>query len=119
MTPKDLKDLRPATRAWVKQILDEYELESQHEKQLLVAARAWDRILDAREALAAHGMTYEDGKGVIRPRPEIKIEHDANIRFLRAIRELDLDAETVPSSRPPSLRSNRPLSAVRGGSHAA
>jgi hypothetical protein len=119
MAVKDLQDLRPATRAWVKQILVEFQLESQHRRQLLIAARAWDRVLDARDALNVHGMTYEDKKGIIRPRPEIKIEHDGSIRFLRALRELDLDSEVLPEVRPPALRSNRALISLRGGNRAA
>ena len=64
----------------------------------------------AREAIAEHGMTFEDGHGVTRSRPEIQIERDARIQFARLVRELDLDTVAPPVAdlgRPPGLRSNR------------
>jgi hypothetical protein len=75
-----------------------------------LAGESWDRAEAAREALAEHGMTYDDRFGAPHPRPEVQIVRDATIAFSRLIRELDLDTE-APSPptgrRPPSLRSNR------------
>jgi phage terminase small subunit len=44
-------------------------------------------MVEAREAVAAHGLTFE-GKDGPRPRPEVAIERDARIAFARIVREL-------------------------------
>lgn len=41
-------------------MLEEYSLEPHHLKLLARAAEAWDRGERAREAIAEHGLTYED-----------------------------------------------------------
>jgi phage terminase small subunit len=119
MSPKDLSHLRPKTRAWVRQICKEFVLESHHERVLMIAASSWDRLLEAREKVALEGLTYEDSKGVRRPNPAIKIEADSQVRFMRAIRELDLDIDEPAASRMPAIRSNRTLASIKGGPHAA
>jgi phage terminase small subunit len=76
-------------------------------KLLTLAAEAWDRCQQAREALAKHGLTFEDRFGCPRSRPEIAVERDSRLAFARLLRELDLDVEPPPDgSRPPGLRSN-------------
>lgn len=62
------------------------------------AGEAWDLYQFARAELAKH--TYEDGKGMIRPRPEAAIARDARTSFLRAVRELKLD---VAPRKPPRI----------------
>jgi hypothetical protein len=65
---------------------------------------------EARESLAAHGLTYTDGHGVTRSRPEVQNERDSRTQFVRCVRELDLDTVAPPVAdlgRPPGLRSNR------------
>src|SRR5713101_3266683 len=120
MTSKDLDHLRPKTRQWVRQICQEYILESHQERLLLVAASSWDRLLQAREEIEAKGLSYEDARGVRRANPAIKIEADSQVRFMRAVRELDIQvAEPGKMYRPPALRSNRPLTAIKGGRGAA
>jgi Phage terminase, small subunit len=119
MSPKDLVHLRPKTRAWVRQICKEFVLESHHEKVLLVAASSWDRMLEARAKIQAEGLSYQDSKGIWRPHPEIKIEADSQIRFMRAVRELDLDIDEPAASRMPAIRSHRTLASIKGGPHAA
>jgi len=76
---------------------------------LQAAGEAWDRYQQARTALAEHGLTFTDDKGMVRARPEAAIERDSRIAFARLIRELDLDTDgpAEPRSRPPALRSNR------------
>lgn len=119
MTSKDLAHLEPKTRAWVRRICSEYVLESHHERLLLLAAQSWDRLVAAREAIAREGSEYIDAKGVRRPTPAIKVEADSTIRFSRLLRELDLDIDAPSEVRPPAIRSNRPLTSLRGGKNAA
>jgi len=87
----------------------DYLLEPHHLRLLQAAVEAWDRYQQARAALAKHGLTFEDEKGMVRARPEVAIERDSRIAFARLIRELDLDvdAPAEPRPRPPALRSNR------------
>ena len=102
------RHLKPATKRWFGHVTENYELEQHHIRLLTLAAQAWDRAEQAREALARRGLTFEDRFGAPHPRPEIAIERDSRIAFARLIREIDLDVTPPESvSRPPLLRSNR------------
>jgi hypothetical protein len=108
MTKQELNDLSPETQAWVKGIRRTWELDSHHEKLLLICGQALDRIREARQRIKEDGAFYEDKHGVRRPHPALKAEHDAKILFSRNLRELDLDAAVTPATpRPPAIRSNR------------
>lgn len=52
----------------------------------------------AREAISEHGMSYTDGKGMVRARPEVAICRDARTQFLRSLRELGLNDTEDPDS---------------------
>jgi phage terminase small subunit len=101
------KHLRPETAAWFASVTKEYELDSHHVRLLTKACEAWDRSEQAREAMAKHGMTYEDRFGAPRARPECAIERDSRLAFARLVRELRLDVAPPPESRPNALRANR------------
>ena len=62
-------------------------------RTLQCAAEAWDRKEQARLALAKEGLSYVDPKGMVRARPEVAIERDSRIAYLRAMRELNLAIE--------------------------
>ncbi len=85
----------------------DYALGDHHRKVLTVAAEAWDRCCQAREALELAGsLTYDDRWGAPRARPEVAMERDARLGFVRCIRELNLEDEDAPQgARPPRLRS--------------
>jgi phage terminase small subunit len=85
--------LTPLTKAWWLGVTADYALEPHQLRTLQAAAEAWDRYQQARESIAQHGLTYVDGKGMIRSRPEVQIERDARVAFLRAMRELNLAVE--------------------------
>ena len=101
--------LQPATRQWFEQVVEGYDLADHHVRLLQLAAEAWDRCTEARQAISERGMVFVDSFGVPHPRPEVAIERDARLGFARLLRELDLDIEPPPSPppRPPLLRSNR------------
>ncbi|WP_043754382.1 P27 family phage terminase small subunit [Methylobacterium nodulans] len=109
--PAPPEHLAEPTKAWWRAVQDAYELEAHHLRLLQLAAEAWDQCQAAREALAEHGMTFEDRFGAPRARPEVAIERDSRLAFARLIRELDLDVDPPGEgrSRPPALRSNRRL----------
>jgi P27 family predicted phage terminase small subunit len=97
--------LTAAAKRWWGSIAREFELEDADVLRLTTAAEAWDRCAQARRALAKRGTTFTDRFGQPKPRPEVAIERDARIGFLRALRELGLDAvPTADQSRPPAIR---------------
>ena len=108
MTAKAPMHLRLPTQRWFRHVLETFELEQHHFRLLQLAAEAWDRAEQAREALAEHGLVFTDRFGCPHARPEVAVERDNRISFTRLLRELDLDAVPTPSAkRPPLLRSNR------------
>ena len=98
------KHLRAATRKWFESVLNDYELEAHHIRLLQLAAEAWDRCQEAREAIKKHGLTFENKYGETKIRPEVMVEKDSRIAFARLVRELALSEEEAPDSRPPRLR---------------
>ncbi len=101
------KHLRTPTRRWYAQICELFELESHHLRLLLLACETWDRVLEAREGLAEHGLLFVDRFGSPKPRPEVAIERDGRLAFARLMREIDLDAEPPADTRLPRLNRNR------------
>src|SRR5690349_9927771 len=102
--PGDVKPpshLKPATKKWFASVVEEFELAGHHLRQLIAAAEAWDRLQEARATLDRDGLTYTDRFGAPRARPEVSIERDSRVGFLRALRELDLDVDPPPPSRRP------------------
>ncbi|MCE9589578.1 MAG: hypothetical protein K8S99_03545 [Planctomycetes bacterium] len=96
--------LKPTTRAWWASVVGEFELEDHHKKLLTLAAESWDMNTQAREALAEHGLTYTDRFSTPRARPEVGIERDSKITFMRALRELGLDVDAPgEAARPPTI----------------
>ena len=101
--PRAPAHLRPETRAWWRQVVSEYELEPHHLRLLTLAAEAWDRGQQAREVLAAEGIVIIDRLKELRPHPAVAIERDARLSFARLLRELALDVDEPPDTRPPRL----------------
>src|SRR5262245_31182204 len=101
--PKPPKHLRPTTRKWFADVVSSYELEPHHVRLLTLAAESWDRIQEAREAIAQSGLTYVNKAGEPRRHPAVQIEHDSKIAFARLLRELALDISAPDDSRPPAL----------------
>ncbi len=95
------KHLAATTRKWWISVVDEWQLEDHHKRLLTLAAEAWDRAVQAREAIDEHGLTYQDRFDTPRARPEVNIERDSRIAFSRLLRELCLDDVAPPEARPP------------------
>jgi len=88
-----------AMRKWVSSIVDRYEIEQHHFKVLVLAAEAWDRCSAARSVILKKGISYLDRFGAPRARPEVGVERDSRIAFVRCLRELALEVE-VPEEKP-------------------
>lgn len=98
------KHLKSETRRWFKGVCADYELEPHHLRLLTLAAEAWDRGQQAREALVDYGLTFNDRFNQPHARPEVAIERDARIAFARLLRELALDVEPPKQpGRPPTI----------------
>ncbi len=102
------RHLQPATRKWFRWVVREWGLEQHHERILIAACESWDRYQEARGILQVEGLTFIDRFGAPRSRPEVGIERDSRLAFLRSLRELDLDIDppTQPG-RPRALTSNK------------
>ena len=107
--PKPPAHLRAPTARWWRSVLSDYELEEHHRRLLTLAAEAWDRTQQAREALKKHGITYRDRFGQPHARPEVMIERDSRLAFARLLRELALDVCAPDEVRAPVIRGNARL----------
>jgi hypothetical protein len=72
--------LRDDTKKWWEQVATDYELEPHHLRLLTLAAEAWDRCQQAREAIEKHGLTFNDRFEQPRPRPEAMKEAWEHLR---------------------------------------
>ena len=99
--------LRKATAIWWNAVVSEYDLESHHLRLLQKACESFDRSEQAREAIAKHGLTFDDRFGAPHARPECAIERDSRLAFARLVREIGLDVSPPSDSRPNSLPANR------------
>jgi len=94
--PEPPGHLSKAAQAWWRQLVADYEFESHHLRLLQLACESWDRCEQARERLAADGITFTDRFGQPRPHPSLAAERDSRIAFARLMRQLDLDASSAP-----------------------
>lgn len=96
-------------KRWWKTVVADYALEPHHLRLLQSACEAWDRMQQARKALADHGgLIFRKASGDIATHPAVAIERDSQIRFARLVRELDLDTGApAEAKRAPAIRSNR------------
>ena len=101
--PQPPKHLRPDTRKWWQSVLTDYELEAHHVKLLTLAAQAWDRYQEAREAIAKDGAYLPDRFGQLKAHPAVAVERDSRIGFARLVRELALDVDAPGEGRPPVI----------------
>jgi hypothetical protein len=86
-------------RSWVASICDRYEIEPQHFEILVKGAEAWDRCEAARAVLSLKGISYRDRFNAPRARPEVAVERDSRIAFVRCLAALALENE-MPEEKP-------------------
>jgi len=109
VSPEPPAHLAPQTADWWRSVVRDFDLEPHHLRLLQSAGEAWDRMQQARQALADHGsLTFTAASGDLKTHPCVAVERDARIAFARLIRELDLDTGApAERSRPPAIGSNR------------
>lgn len=93
--------LSPEAKAIWRSVQADYELEPRHGAILTVALEAFDRMREAQAAVRKDG-AYTEGRFGLKAHPGLAIERDSRLAFLRASRELGLDLEAPPTSRPPT-----------------
>lgn len=103
-TPEAPSHLQPETQKWFKAVLADFDLEPHHVRLLTLAAEAWDRGEEAREAIATDGAYVKDRFGQLKAHPAVAVERDSRIGFARLLRELALDVSAPGESRPPGIR---------------
>lgn len=100
--PKELSNA--AKELWRKIVSENENMLTHHYALLRVCLLAWDRAEAARKTLDELGVTYTDRFGAPRSRPEVAVERDSRLAFIRCMRELGLDLEeTGEAPRPPAL----------------
>lgn len=107
--------IKGGVRRWCLSVIKDFVLDEHHVRLLILSAEAWQRGVAAREVIDRLGMTYDDRFGQPKMRPEILVERDSRLSFVRILRELDLDLDAPggDAKRPPQL------TRFRGGPHAA
>ena len=80
---KPPEHLSREARKWWRFVAEEFALDEANALVLRAALESFDRLNEARKALDAEGLTCEDRFGQVRARPEVGIERDARIAFLR------------------------------------
>jgi P27 family predicted phage terminase small subunit len=106
--PKPPSHLSDEMKKWWTDVTDVYVLDAHHLHLLEAACDSWDRMIQARQALKKYGLTFTDIRGMIRSRPEVAVERDSRLAFVRIVRELQLDPVPSPElSRPPVLTKHR------------
>ena len=106
MTPthKAPKHLRAATRKWFESVVSDYDLEPHHVRLLQLAAEAWDRCQEAREAIKEYGMTFENKYSETKIRLEAVVEKDSRIAFARLVRKHQFQRGARSTTAAPSLK---------------
>jgi P27 family predicted phage terminase small subunit len=93
--------LSEASAAFCRRLRRKYRLHDHHDRLLIAACEAWDRMVQARELIAQEGLTTTDRHGQSRPHPAVAIERDSRTAFARMLRELALSDESPDENRPP------------------
>jgi hypothetical protein len=87
--PAAIARLSPGARdLWDTTLAEHADLSEHGCHVLVVACEALHRRNEAREALERFGLTYVDRFGAPRTRPEVAIERNSQLVFLRALRQL-------------------------------
>ena len=97
------RDLSPAARDLWRSISADYGIDDPHGTHLLTTAmQCFDRMRQAQDLIAKHGLCTADRFGQLRPNPACVIERDSRAGMLAAIKALCLDVEPLKDiGRPP------------------
>jgi len=78
----------------------DYVIEGPAVAMLEVACSAMQRLREARDVLDREGLVVPGRyEGMTRQHPLVPVERDARVQLLRALRELDLEGEPLPTPK--------------------
>jgi len=98
--------LGQAAKAWFRQIVREFDFETEAEWKLLEeAAGCVDRLEQCRRAIRRHGLLVKGGSGGLKPNPATVIERDCRVLLCRITRELRLGEPAQEDPRIPRIAS--------------
>lgn len=81
---------------WHDRILTEYSIDDEAGKLLVqTALESFDRMRQAQRVIEKEGLTFKDRFGQIRNNPATTIERDAKASMLMALKQLNLDFDTI------------------------
>jgi P27 family predicted phage terminase small subunit len=89
--PEPPRHLSRASKRWFRRVRADYELTEPAFRLLVAACEAWDRTVEAREAIENDGAYRADRYGQLRPHPALAVERDTRIAFARLVRELGFE----------------------------
>ena len=91
------------SRVFWQEVCGNFYLEAHHLKILESVCTCWDRIVIARDEIAASGVFIKDRYGQIKTNPAVRVEDDSKILLARLLRELQLDVDLPDDPRPPRM----------------
>lgn len=87
--------LSESSQEWVKQILEDFDLEKYHFEMVCHAAEALDRATEARRLIADQGATVIDRFGTPKINPAVTVEVMNKKLYAQLMRELRFDHEEL------------------------
>lgn len=96
----------PAADFW-NTVVRDYELDEWQLHSLTVACSTYQLWNKCQAVIEAEGPTFVSSSGLVKMRPEVAIADKAATQFRAYCRELYLQAETVPDTRPPRIGGGR------------
>jgi phage terminase small subunit len=98
--PQPPEWVQPQEREFWDATVRDYVIEGPALAMLEVACSAMQRLREARDVLDREGLVVEGRyAGMTRQHPLVTVERDARVQLLRALRELDLDGEPLPTPK--------------------
>jgi phage terminase small subunit len=96
------KNLKKDGRKFYRKVQSEYVFEETHDiERLAQAAACLDEIANADAVLEQQGRFFTTKSGIVREHPALKAIRDFRTLFVRIVREIGLDLQTVEPPRPP------------------
>jgi len=94
--------LKKPGKKFFRKVMSEFQIDDSHDvERLLQAGKCLDEIDEGERIIEIEGRFIEDRFKQRREHPAAKSIRDARTLFFRAVREMGLDLQEPPESRPP------------------
>jgi phage terminase small subunit len=92
--------VQPPEREFWDATVRDFVIEGPAVAMLEVACSAMQRLREARDILDREGLVIPGRyEGMTRQHPLVTVERDARVQLLRALRELDLEGDSLPAPK--------------------